>query len=108
VAFEDDIELARAGDRDALRRVLRAMTALVYPIARCVLASRCEAEHATRAILIRLVTGLGSCPGSLHAWVYRVAGEYLETDVDASDVFECESPDELADDLHALITATAR
>jgi hypothetical protein len=110
-AFEDtvhDIELARAGDRDALRRILRAMTELVYPVARCVLPSRCEAERATRAIVIRLVTGLGSCAGSLHMWVYRVAAEHLLTHdrvIDTSVLDDIEyDAHALADELHALIT----
>jgi len=103
----DDIELARAGDRDALRRILRAMTDLVYPVARCVLGSRCEAEHATRAIMIRLVNGLGSCTGPMRMWVYRVAAEHLPErviDTSALDDLEHEGAHALADEIHALIT----
>lgn len=110
---------ARAGDCRALHRALRAMNDLVYPVALCMVAPPCEAVHVTQAILIRLVTMLGSCPcdGGARAWVYRCATDYLlatrELSVTLDDCCDIEricasaglrAPDALADELHALIT----
>jgi DNA-directed RNA polymerase specialized sigma24 family protein len=108
VTIPDDIELARAGDRGALYRILRAMADVVYPIAVCMLASPCEAECATREILIRLVTALGSFDGdrSLCVWMYRVATDHLLTtrELRATRFDALAAPCALADELHLLIT----
>jgi hypothetical protein len=78
VTLPDDIELARAGDRTALRRVVGAMAELVYPLAAWALGCPREAGLATQQILIRLVTALGSFHGD-RLWVYRVAADHLRT-----------------------------
>jgi len=104
----DDIELARAGDRGALHRILCALADVVYPIAVCMLASPCEAECATREILIRLVTALGSFDGDrpLCVWVYRMATEHLLTtrELRTTRFDALAAPCALADELHDLIT----
>ena len=73
--LEDDVERARAGDRDALESVVRAVQTDVHHLALRFLWHPQDAEDATQEALIRIVTGLGSFNGesSFRTWAYRVA-----------------------------------
>ena len=73
--LELEVARARAGDRDALESVVRAVQKDVYRVALRFLWRPQDAEDATQEILIRVVTGLGSFRGdsSFRTWVYRVA-----------------------------------
>lgn len=66
---------ARAGDREALESVARAVQNDVYSMALRFLWHPQDAEDATQEILIRVITGLGSFRGSsgFRTWVYRIA-----------------------------------
>ena len=73
--LEVEVARARAGDRDALESVVRAVQKDVYRVALRFLWRPQDAEDATQEILIRVVAGLGSFRGdsSFRTWVYRVA-----------------------------------
>ena len=57
-ALERDVDRARAGDRDALESVVRAVQKDVYRVALRFLWHPQDAEDATQEILIRVITGL--------------------------------------------------
>jgi RNA polymerase sigma factor (sigma-70 family) len=72
---ERDVVRAKAGDRAALERVMRAVQGDVYNLALRFLWHPQDAEDATQEILIRVLTGLGGFRGEsrFRTWVYRVA-----------------------------------
>ena len=78
-----DLEVARAkaGDRNALESVVRAVQPDVYGVALRFLWHPQDAEDVTQEILIRVITGLGGFRGdsSFRTWVYRVACNKLLT-----------------------------
>lgn len=76
-----DVARAKAGDREALESVVRAVQPEVYALALRFLWHPQDAEDATQEILIRVVTRLGSFAGesAFRTWVYRVASNALIT-----------------------------
>src|SRR5258705_8169041 len=79
--LEREIASAKAGDRDALERVIRAVQADVLRLAHRFLWHPEDAEDACQEILIRVVTGLGGFRGEsrFRTWVYRIACNALLT-----------------------------
>jgi len=79
--LEHQVTKARAGDRDALEFVVRAVQKDVYNLALRFLWHPQDAEDATQEILIRIVTGLSGFRGESEflTWVYRVACNRLLT-----------------------------
>jgi len=73
--LESEVARAKAGDRDALESVVRAVQKDIYRMALRFLWHPQDAEDATQEILIRIVTGLASFNGDsgFRTWVYRVA-----------------------------------
>lgn len=80
-ALEGLVSRARAGDREALERIVAAVRDRVYALALRMLWNREDAQDATQEILVRIVTGLGTFRGSsaFTTWVYRVAANHLLT-----------------------------
>lgn len=72
---------AKAGDRDALETVVRAVQQDVYRVALRFLWHPQDAEDATQEVLIRVITGLGSFRGdsAFRSWYYRIACNALLT-----------------------------
>lgn len=77
--LEDDVALARGGDRAALERVVRGVQKQVYGIAIRFLWHPQDAEDASQEILVRVVTSLAGFRGesAFSTWVYRVACNFL-------------------------------
>ncbi|MGH2362199.1 MAG: RNA polymerase sigma factor [bacterium] len=80
-SLELDVARAKAGDRNALESVVRAVQQDVYGVALRFLWHPQDAEDATQEILIRVITGLGGFRGDsgFRTWVYRVACNTLLT-----------------------------
>src|SRR5262245_10305077 len=80
-SLDRDVERAKAGDRDALESVVRAVQPGVYGLALRFLWHPQDAEDATQEILVRVVTGLGGFRGgsAFRTWVYRIACNTLLT-----------------------------
>lgn len=78
---KDVIDLAKAGDANALEALVRAVQTNVYRIAVRMLADPQLAQDATQEILIRIVTKLSTFHGEskFETWTYRVATNYLLT-----------------------------
>jgi RNA polymerase sigma factor (sigma-70 family) len=76
-----DVARAKAGDRNALESVVRAVQKDIYGLALRFLWHPQDAEDVTQEILIRVVTGLGGFRGdsSFRTWVYRIACNTLLT-----------------------------
>jgi RNA polymerase sigma factor (sigma-70 family) len=79
--LEREVALAKAGDRDALESVVRAVQQDVYGVALRFLWHPQDAEDATQEILVRVITGLGGFRGdsAFRTWVYRIACNRLLT-----------------------------
>lgn len=80
-SLELEVVRARAGDRNAMESVVRAVQQDVYGVALRFLWHPQDAEDATQEILIRVISGLGNFRGdsSFRTWVYRVACNTLLT-----------------------------
>lgn len=80
-SLELAVSRAKAGDRDALEFVVRAVQQDIYAVALRFLWHPQDAEDATQDILIRVVAGLRGFQGgsSFRTWVYRVACNTLLT-----------------------------
>ena len=80
-SLETDVTRAKAGDRNALESVVRAVQKDVYGIALRFLWHPEDAQDATQEILIRIITGLGNFRGdsSFRTWMYRVCCNTLLT-----------------------------
>ena len=81
-AREDEAPLvaaARAGNLDALDRLLRAHQAWIYNLALRMVWRKEAAEDATQEILLKAVTHLGSFEGrsKFSTWLYRIAVHHL-------------------------------
>lgn len=76
-----EVARAKAGDRNALESVVRAVQQDVYGVALRFLWHPQDAEDATQEILIRVITGLGGFRGDsgFRTWVYRIACNRLLT-----------------------------
>ena len=70
---------ACAGDRDALRSIVRGLEKPVFQLCFRMLGDVDDAQDATQDILIRVITHLGSFQGrsALRTWVYRVAVRHV-------------------------------
>lgn len=70
---------ARAGDRDALDGLVRALQHDVYRLALRMTACREDAEDATQEALIKIVTRLDGFRGeaSVRSWAYRIAVHHV-------------------------------
>ena len=79
--MEREVVRARAGDREALDFILRAVERDVSRLALRFLAHPQDAEDAAQEILIRIAGGLGGFRGEsgFRTWVYRVACNTLVT-----------------------------
>lgn len=79
--LEAEVSLAKAGNKNALETVVRAVQQDVYGIALRFLWHPQDAEDATQEILIKVITNLGGFRGesSFKTWVYRVASNTLLT-----------------------------
>jgi len=79
--LEADVARARAGDRDALESIVRAVQPDVYSLAVRFLWHPQDAEDATQEILVRIITGLAGFRGdsAFTTWVYRLACNTLLT-----------------------------
>ncbi len=79
IAAVDDlaIQRAKAGDLDALERIYRAYEGLVYTLARRICRSAEDAEDVMQETFFEVCRSIGSfrgsAPGSLTAWIKRVA-----------------------------------
>lgn len=73
------IEAARAGDLDALDRLLRQHQPWIFNLALRMVWRREVAEDATQEILLKAVTHLGSFEGrsKFSTWLYRIAVNHL-------------------------------
>ena len=73
------VERSRAGDREALEDLVRAIQDRLYRLALRMLGDAAEAEDATQEILVKVITDLGSFRGrsSFSTWSYRVAINHL-------------------------------
>lgn len=80
-SLELEVARAKAGDRNALESVVRAVQQDVYGVALRFLSHPQDAEDATQEILIRVITGLEGFRGDsgFRTWVYRVACNRLVT-----------------------------
>src|SRR5262245_37039132 len=80
-SLELEVDRAKAGDRDALESLVRAVQQDVYGVALRFLWHPQDAEDATQEILIRIITGLGGFRGesSFRTWVYRISCNTLLT-----------------------------
>lgn len=80
-SLEFEVARAKAGDRNALESVVRAVQQDVYGVALRFLSHPQDAEDATQEILIRVITGLEGFRGDsgFRTWVYRVACNRLLT-----------------------------
>jgi RNA polymerase sigma factor (sigma-70 family) len=78
-ALEALVSRARAGDRDALERLVSRIQDRVYALARRMLWDAEDARDAAQEILVRIVTHLGTYRGesAFSTWVYRVAANHL-------------------------------
>jgi RNA polymerase sigma factor (sigma-70 family) len=73
------LERARAGDRDALEDIVRAIQDDVYGLAIRMLWHPQDAEDASQEILVKVITHLGTFRGesSFRTWVCRIATNHL-------------------------------
>jgi RNA polymerase sigma factor (sigma-70 family) len=80
-SLQVEVARAKAGDRDALESVVRAVQQDVYGLALRFLWHPQDAEDATQEILIRIITGLGEFRGecSFRTWIFRIACNRLMT-----------------------------
>ncbi|HZR70774.1 MAG TPA: RNA polymerase sigma factor [Burkholderiales bacterium] len=80
-SLELEVARAKAGDRDALESVVRAVHPEVYGMALRFLWHPQDAEDATQEILVRVITGLAGFRGDsgFRTWVYRIACNSLLT-----------------------------
>ena len=80
-ALEDQVQLAKEGNKKALDSLIRGIQDRVYGLALRMLGHPADAEDATQEILVKVVTHIGSfrqeCEFS--TWVYRVAANHLLT-----------------------------
>jgi RNA polymerase sigma factor (sigma-70 family) len=108
--LDRDVAQAKAGDRDALERVVRAVQRDVYAVALRFLWHPQDAEDATQEVLIRVVTGLGGFRGdsAFRTWVYRIACNTLLTLRKKRMEERTVSFDEFAQDLERGLSQTAR
>jgi RNA polymerase sigma factor (sigma-70 family) len=76
---EHDLRLARAGDPQALERLLRLTEPLVMNLALRMLGRREDARDATQDVLLRVATHLQDFRGDSRfaTWVYRIAANAL-------------------------------
>lgn len=78
-ALKNYIDLAIAGDSDAMEVVLVEVQDLVFNLSLRMLGAISDAEDATQDILIRIMTRLSTFQGNaaFSTWVYRIATNYL-------------------------------
>jgi RNA polymerase sigma factor (sigma-70 family) len=76
---EDLVDLATAGDRQALEALLRRQQAWIFNLAFYMLHHRQDAEDATQEILVRVATGLSSFrrDSAFRTWVHRIAVNHV-------------------------------
>ncbi len=71
------IQRAKSGDLDALERIYRAYEGVVYSVARRICRTPEEAEEVLQETFLEICRSMkrfrGTAPGSLTAWVKRVA-----------------------------------
>ena len=75
------LERARDGDGESLERLVEQIQRPIYNLALRMLWHPEDARHATRDILVRVITHLGSFRGEsrVPTWVFRIAANYLTT-----------------------------
>lgn len=83
--MESDIEMlvsmAKEGDKKALEELVLRIQDKIYGLALRMLYNPSDAEDASREILLKIVTHLGTFRGesSFSTWMYRVAANHLLT-----------------------------
>lgn len=77
--LENDVDAAKAGNKDALDRVVTNIQDRVHHLAMRILVDPEDAKEATQEILILVVTKLALFDGrsKFETWVYRVSVNYL-------------------------------
>jgi RNA polymerase sigma-70 factor (ECF subfamily) len=97
------IQRARAGDLDALERIYRAYEGTVYGLARRICRSAEDAEDVLQETFLEVCRSIGgfrgSGPGSLTAWIKRVAASKALMRIRREKYRET---DELFEDSHAV------
>jgi RNA polymerase sigma factor (sigma-70 family) len=77
--LENLVELAKEGDREALKDLLLKIKDRVFGLAVRMLGHPVDAEDATQEILIKIITHLSAFrqESAFTSWVYRIAANYL-------------------------------
>ena len=77
--LENLVELAKEGDREALKELLLKIKDRVFGLALRMLGHPVDAEDATQEILIKIITHLSAFrqESAFTSWVYRIAANYL-------------------------------
>jgi RNA polymerase sigma factor (sigma-70 family) len=77
--LENFVELAKEGDREALKNVLLTIKDNVFGLALRMLGSPVYAEDETQEIFVKIITHLSGFRGesAFKTWVYRVAANHL-------------------------------
>src|SRR5207249_2712227 len=73
------VSRARAGDAEALNRLVAELVDDVYRLGLRMTANPADAEDAAQEVMIKVVTHLGTFRGdaSVRTWVYRIAVRHL-------------------------------
>lgn len=77
--FNEIVEAAKAGNKDALERIVIGIQDNIYGLALRMLYNPADADDATQEILIKVITHLNSFQGKslFTTWVYKIAANYL-------------------------------
>ena len=77
--LENLVELAKEGDREALKDLLLKIKDRVFGLAVRMLGHPVDAEDATQEILIKIITHLSAFrqESAFTSWIYRIAANYL-------------------------------
>ena len=80
-SLEALVEMAKAGDKYSLEKIVRRIQDRIYGIALRMLYHPADAEDATQEILIKIITHLNSFEkrSSFSTWAYKVASNHLLT-----------------------------
>lgn len=78
-ALESLVEMAKAGNKDALEEIVRRIQDRIYGLALRMLYHPADAEDASQEILIKIITHLDSFEkrSSFSTWAYRIASNHL-------------------------------
>ena len=79
--LETLVELAKEGDREALKDLLLKIKDRIFGLAVRMLGHPMDAEDATQEILIKIITHLSAFrqEAAFTSWIYRIAANHLLT-----------------------------